>query len=125
MGLLPRVLMRNVSRMGRERQPQMQGRCSVVRELHVYGTAVTVHARDSSKHQHQVQPCRHPSAAPPCSSSLFHLSNARLCRGREGLAMPSNVVVRVDKCDCLSCCTCGGWTCCDLAGLWAAAHGGG
>lgn len=36
-----------------ERQPSLRGRCSVVRELHVYGTAVAVHARDSSKFQHQ------------------------------------------------------------------------
>jgi histone acetyltransferase (RNA polymerase elongator complex component) len=32
----------------KERQPELQGRCSVVRELHVYGTAVAVHARDTS-----------------------------------------------------------------------------
>ena len=29
-------------------------RGSIVRELHVYGAAVAVHARDSTKHQHQV-----------------------------------------------------------------------
>ena len=78
--------LRRVTGTGRERQPQMQGRCSVVRELHVYGTAVAVHARDSSKHQHQVQPCRRPSAAPLRSSSLFHLSNARLCYGLKDLS---------------------------------------
>ena len=40
------------------RQPALRGRASIVRELHVYGTAVAVHARDSSKHQHQVPlPC--------------------------------------------------------------------
>lgn len=38
---------------GTERQPELQGRCSIVRELHVYGTAVAVHARDASKYQHQ------------------------------------------------------------------------
>lgn len=38
---------------GAERQPDLRGRCSVVRELHVYGTAVAVHARDASKYQHQ------------------------------------------------------------------------
>lgn len=27
---------------------------SIVRELHVYGAVVAVHARDASKHQHQV-----------------------------------------------------------------------
>lgn len=36
-----------------ERQPALRGRSSVVRELHVYGTAVAVHARDAGKHQHQ------------------------------------------------------------------------
>jgi elongator complex protein 3 len=30
------------------------GGCSIVRELHVYGTAVPVHARDPTKFQHQV-----------------------------------------------------------------------
>mmetsp|Transcript_14236 Transcript_14236/g.38587 ORF Transcript_14236/g.38587 Transcript_14236/m.38587 type:complete len:586 (-) Transcript_14236:641-2398(-) len=35
------------------RQPELQGRCSIVRELHVYGTAVAVHSRDTSKFQHQ------------------------------------------------------------------------
>ena len=39
----------------KDRQPELQGRCSIVRELHVYGTAVAVHARDSSKQQHQVR----------------------------------------------------------------------
>ncbi len=38
-----------------ERQAQLRGRCSMVRELHVYGTAIAVHARDSSKFQHQVR----------------------------------------------------------------------
>ena len=28
---------------------------SIVRELHVYGAVVAVHARDASKHQHQVR----------------------------------------------------------------------
>ncbi|KAF5828647.1 hypothetical protein DUNSADRAFT_17286 [Dunaliella salina] len=35
------------------RQPELHGRCSIVRELHVYGTAVAVHSRDTSKFQHQ------------------------------------------------------------------------
>ncbi|GAX72976.1 hypothetical protein CEUSTIGMA_g429.t1 [Chlamydomonas eustigma] len=35
------------------RQPELRGRCSVVRELHVYGTAIAVHARDQGKFQHQ------------------------------------------------------------------------
>ncbi|KAG5350512.1 Elongator subunit, partial [Termitomyces sp. Mn162] len=32
-----------------------EGGCSIVRELHVYGTAVPVHARDPTKFQHQVR----------------------------------------------------------------------
>jgi elongator complex protein 3 len=32
-----------------------EGGCSIVRELHVYGTAVPVHGRDPTKFQHQVQ----------------------------------------------------------------------
>ena len=31
------------------------GGCSIVRELHVYGTAVPVHGRDPTKFQHQVR----------------------------------------------------------------------
>lgn len=34
-------------------RPELRGRCSIVRELHVYGTAVPVHARDPTKFQHQ------------------------------------------------------------------------
>jgi histone acetyltransferase (RNA polymerase elongator complex component) len=34
--------------------PELMGRCSVVRELHVYGTAVPVHGRETDKLQHQV-----------------------------------------------------------------------
>lgn len=33
--------------------PELKGRVSLIRELHVYGTAVAVHARDESKFQHQ------------------------------------------------------------------------
>ena len=40
-----------------ERQPALRGAVSVVRELHVYGSAVAVHARDASKFQHQVRVC--------------------------------------------------------------------
>ena len=32
----------------------MEGGCSLVRELHVYGTAAPVHSRDPKKFQHQV-----------------------------------------------------------------------
>ena len=35
------------------RQPELKGSWSMVRELHVYGTAVAVHARDTEKFQHQ------------------------------------------------------------------------
>lgn len=34
-----------------------EGGCSIVRELHVYGTAVPVHGRDPTKFQHQVRVC--------------------------------------------------------------------
>ncbi|KAL9663315.1 hypothetical protein QQ045_028155 [Rhodiola kirilowii] len=33
--------------------PELMGKCSIVRELHVYGTAVPVHGRDTEKLQHQ------------------------------------------------------------------------
>ncbi|GAQ90426.1 Elongator complex protein 3 [Klebsormidium nitens] len=33
--------------------PELRGRCSIVRELHVYGTAVSIHGRDVDKFQHQ------------------------------------------------------------------------
>lgn len=45
--------LRKVSGSAKARQPELQGRCSIVRELHVYGTAVAVSARDASKQQHQ------------------------------------------------------------------------
>jgi len=35
------------------RQPTLRGKVSMIRELHVYGTAVAVHARDSAKWQHR------------------------------------------------------------------------
>eukprot|EP00164_Ancoracysta_twista_P004743 GFYU01006424.1.p1 GENE.GFYU01006424.1~~GFYU01006424.1.p1 ORF type:complete len:551 (-),score=136.90 GFYU01006424.1:165-1817(-) len=34
-------------------RPELKGRCSVVRELHVYGSVVAVHDRDPTKFQHQ------------------------------------------------------------------------
>lgn len=34
-------------------RPELLGGCSIVRELHVYGTAVPVHSRDPVKFQHQ------------------------------------------------------------------------
>jgi len=36
------------------RKEGSEGGCSIVRELHVYGTAVPVHGRDPTKFQHQV-----------------------------------------------------------------------
>ncbi|KAK4486130.1 hypothetical protein RD792_008798 [Penstemon davidsonii] len=33
--------------------PELVGKCSIIRELHVYGTAVPVHGRDADKLQHQ------------------------------------------------------------------------
>jgi histone acetyltransferase (RNA polymerase elongator complex component) len=35
-------------------RPELKGGVSVVRELHVYGSVVPVHARDPTKFQHQV-----------------------------------------------------------------------
>ncbi len=57
------------------RQPELMGRCSVVRELHVYGTAVAVHARDASKQQHQV-----------CSDKVSASCDVRLCIGAHCLS---------------------------------------
>lgn len=34
-------------------RPELKGRCSIVRELHVYGSVVPVSSRDPSKFQHQ------------------------------------------------------------------------
>ena len=36
-------------------RPELKGGVSVVRELHVYGSVVPVHARDPTKFQHQVK----------------------------------------------------------------------
>lgn len=36
-------------------RPELKGRCSIVRELHVYGSVVPVNARDPTKFQHQVR----------------------------------------------------------------------
>ena len=36
-------------------RPELKGDVSIVRELHVYGSAVPVHARDPKKFQHQVR----------------------------------------------------------------------
>lgn len=39
---------------GEEEEVEEEMGCSIVRELHVYGTAVPVHGRDPTKFQHQV-----------------------------------------------------------------------
>ncbi len=52
--LIGLLRLRKISGPDSSRQPELQGRCSVVRELHVYGTAVAVHARNVAKFQHQV-----------------------------------------------------------------------
>lgn len=36
-------------------RPELKGACSIVRELHVYGSVVPVNARDPTKFQHQVK----------------------------------------------------------------------
>ena len=36
---------------------ELKSGCSIVRELHVYGSVVPVHARDPTKFQHQVRSC--------------------------------------------------------------------
>ena len=64
--------LRKVSGAAKSRQPELQGRCSIVRELHVYGTAVAVSARDATKQQHQVSAHLLP-AQPPCMYSFYQL----------------------------------------------------
>ena len=76
-----------------ERQAGLRGRSSVVRELHVYGTAVAVHARDAGKHQHQVRP-----RPPP-----FHLLHA-LAIGTPGVPHPSPTFS--SSTSALRCCVC-------------------
>lgn len=34
-------------------RPELKGKCSIIRELHVYGSVVPVHSRDPRKFQHQ------------------------------------------------------------------------
>ncbi|OVA20502.1 Elongator protein 3/MiaB/NifB [Macleaya cordata] len=48
--------------------PELTGRCSIVRELHVYGTAVPVHGRDADKLQHQL--LSHPKHSSDCLDRL-------------------------------------------------------
>ena len=47
------------------KKPGDEGGCSIVRELHVYGTAVPVHGRDPTKFQHQVDFSVSPSSGLP------------------------------------------------------------
>jgi elongator complex protein 3 len=47
----PELVKRKFSTKGEDEE---EGGCSIVRELHVYGTAVPVHGRDPTKFQHQV-----------------------------------------------------------------------
>ena len=61
--------LRKVSGAAKSRQAELQGRCSIVRELHVYGTAVAVSARDATKQQHQVGA---PAAIPLCCPACIH-----------------------------------------------------
>ena len=51
--LIGLLRLRKVSETGAFR-PEMKGfRCSIVRELHVYGSAVPIQSRDPTKFQHQ------------------------------------------------------------------------
>ena len=69
--------LRKVSGPARDRQPELRGACSVVRELHVYGTAVAVHARDASKFQHQAR------------GEYGAWDEGRACGGRAPASLPS------------------------------------
>jgi len=44
-------------------RPELKGGCSMVRELHVYGSVVPVNSRDPTKFQHQVHVCKRSSHA--------------------------------------------------------------
>lgn len=46
-------------------RPELSGRCSIVRELHVYGNVVPVHSRDPTKFQHQVRAVRRAAGTVP------------------------------------------------------------
>ncbi|KAJ1482707.1 RNA polymerase II Elongator subunit [Baffinella frigidus] len=51
--LIGLLRLRKCSKEGTFREELIQGQSSIVRELHVYGTAIPVHSRDPSKFQHQ------------------------------------------------------------------------
>lgn len=69
--------LRKVCGAAKSRQAELQGRCSIVRELHVYGTAVAVSARDATKQQHQVAP--RPPPRPPAGLVLFPVGCVLCC----------------------------------------------
>ena len=70
--------LRKVSGAAKSRQPELQGRCSIVRELHVYGTAVAVSARDATKQQHQVSAHLLPPTHHACTLSTSS-TGLRMC----------------------------------------------
>lgn len=54
-------------------RPELKGGVSIVRELHVYGSVVPVHARDPTKFQHQVRKIVLSSDVVLNVNSIFHL----------------------------------------------------
>lgn len=74
------------------RKEGAEGGCSIVRELHVYGTAVPVHGRDPTKFQHQVsQPMRSLRrkiapliSTPSLLAGLWHVAHGRSRAHSEG-----------------------------------------
>lgn len=58
-------------------RPELKGKCSIVRELHVYGSVVPVNARDPTKFQHQVSLSRMFIMLTPmkCIRFVTHLSH--------------------------------------------------
>ncbi|KAK9806799.1 hypothetical protein WJX72_003067 [[Myrmecia] bisecta] len=86
--LIGLLRLRKVSGRSPDRQPELLGRCSIVRELHIYGTAVAVHARDASKHQHQgygtllmeaaeqIARAEHRTLSESCADRVAHLQPA-------------------------------------------------
>eukprot|EP00210_Caulerpa_lentillifera_P002292 g2202.t1 len=51
--LIGLLRLRKCSGSQKSRQKELKGKVSIVRELHVYGTAVAVHGRDMTRFQHQ------------------------------------------------------------------------
>lgn len=82
---------------------RLPGRRSIVRELHVYGSAVAVHARDTSKHQHQAR-CQAVSLCvslgqPPSAVVTVHLrrmmQSLQKQNSQSGLNILESVVPRI------------------------------